>query len=181
VGGAPSSIFHYRSSAPNLSSLKYIETILKFWQNFSMGKASKRNQQRQMGGAHAFAKVPTRSLRPASPHASPPKTALSAAIIQLIEPYEHEATTFRMYTVLVKLATVAWNLTALAEAEREAQIAEIVHKFETLDGVAVQEIIQTLSQRKNILFPHEKRLILDCQPTMTPNGYRVIATSASFA
>jgi hypothetical protein len=86
-----------------------------------------------------------------------------------------------MYTLLVKLATVAWNLTALAQAERDAQIAEIVHKFETLDGVAVQEIIQTLSRRKNILFPHEKRLILDCQPTMTPNGYRVIATSASFA
>jgi len=86
-----------------------------------------------------------------------------------------------MYKVLVGIASLGWNLASVPEAERETQIAEAVHQMDTLDGVAVQELIQTLSRRKNSLFPHDKRLIVGCEVTTTPNGYHVTVTSARTA
>jgi hypothetical protein len=103
---------------------------------------------------------------------------LSAAIIQLIEPYRHEATTLRMYKVLVSLASLGWNLASVPEAEREKQLTESLLELDTADSVAVHEIIQTLSRRKNSLFPHDKRLVVGSEVTMTPNGYHVMVTSA---
>jgi len=103
---------------------------------------------------------------------------LSEALVELIEPYRHEATTLRMYKILVGLATLGWNLASVPEAERETQIAEAVHELDTSDGVAVQELIQTLSRRKNSLFPHDKRLIVGCEVTTRPEGYHIMVTSA---
>ena len=120
-------------------------------------------------------------MRPASPLAAVPRRPLSEALIELIEPYRHEATTVGMYKVLVGLAVLGWNLASVPEAERETQIAEAVHELDTLDGVAVQEMIQALSLRKNSLFPHDERLIVGCEVAMTPNGYHVTVTSARTA
>jgi len=106
---------------------------------------------------------------------------LSAAIIELIEPYQHEAITLKMYKTLVGLASLSWNIATVPEAERGAQLAEAPHELTTSDDAAVQEVIQALIRRKHSLFPHDKRIIVGCEATMTPSGYRVTVTSACTA
>jgi hypothetical protein len=103
---------------------------------------------------------------------------LSAAIIEIIEPYKHAADTLGSYKALAGLATLAWNLTLMPEAEREARIADAALELKPSNGVDVQEVIQVLSRRKDSLFPHDKRVIVGCDVTMGPNGYRVMVTSA---
>jgi hypothetical protein len=134
-----------------------------------------------MSGAPEIVRAAINSLPPVSPPATVTRKPLSAAIIELIKPYEHEATDLRMYTVLVKLAALAWNLASLPEAEREGPIGEAADRMETLDGVAVRKVILTLSRRKNSLFPHDRRLVLGSEVTMKPNGYHVMVTSARTA
>ena len=106
---------------------------------------------------------------------------LSEALIELIEPYQHEATTLKMYKTLVGLASLCWNIATVPEAERAAQLAEAAHELTTSNDAAVQEVIQTLIRRKNRLFPYDKRIIVGCEATMTPSGYRVTVTSARTA
>jgi hypothetical protein len=103
---------------------------------------------------------------------------LSAAIVNIIEPYSHAVDTLRDYKALARLATLAWNLALMPEAEREGRIAEAARELKPSDGVDVQQVIQVLSRRKNSLFPHDKRVIVGCDVTMGPNGYHVIVTSA---
>ena len=172
-----SSIFHPR---PKLPSLNCLEAILKFWHIGCMGRASRRKRQRK-NIPPAFVQAVTNSLWPAPPPAAGPMGPLSAAIIELIEPYEHEATTLKMYKTLVGLASLCWNIAIVPEAEREAQLAEAAHELTTSDDAAVQEVIQTLIWRKHSLFPHDKRIIVGCEATMTPSGYRVTVTSACTA
>ena len=145
-----------------------------------MGRASRRKQQRKNIPA-AFVKAAANSLRPAPPPAAAPMGPLSAAIIELIEPYEHEATTLKMYKTLVGLASLSWNIATVPEAERGAQLAEAARELTTSDDAAVQEVIQALIRRKHSLFPHDKRIIVGCEATMTPSGYRVAVTSARTA
>jgi len=139
-----------------------------------MGRASRRKHQRK-NIPPAFVQAAINSQRPA------PMGPLSAAIIELIEPYEHEATTLKMYKTLVGLASLCWNIATVPEAERDAQLAEAAHELATSDDAAVQEVIQALIRRKQSLFPHDKRIIVGCEATMSPSGYRVTVTSARTA
>ncbi len=145
-----------------------------------MGRASRRKHQRK-NIPPAFVQAAINSLRPGPPPAAAPMGPLSAAIIELIEPYEHEATTLKMYKTLVGLASLCWNIATVPEAERDAQLAEAAHELATSDDAAVQEVIQALIRRKQSLFPHDKRIIVGCEATMTPSGYRVTVTSARTA
>lgn len=145
-----------------------------------MGKTSRRKQQRK-SNPPALVQAATNSLRPAPPKAAAPLGPLSAAIIEIIEPYKHAADTLETYKALAGLATLAWNLTLMPEAEREARIADAARELKPSDGVDVQEVIQALCWRKNSLFPHDKRVIVGCDVTTGPNGYRVIVTFARAA
>ena len=145
-----------------------------------MGRASRRKRQRK-NVPPAFVQAAINSLRPALPPAAAPMAPLSAAIIELIEPYQHEAITLKMYKTLVGLASLSWNIATVPEAERGAQLAEAPHELTTSDDAAVQEVIQALIRRKHSLFPHDKRIIVGCEATMTPSGYRVTVTSACTA
>lgn len=145
-----------------------------------MGKASRRKHQRK-NIPPAFVQAAINSPWPAPPPAAAPVAPLSEALIELIEPYEHEATTLKMYKTLVGLASLSWNIATVPEAEREAQLAEAAHELTTSDDAAVQEVIQTLIRRKNSLFPHDKRIIVGCEASMSPSGYRVMVTSARTA
>jgi len=101
--------------------------------------------------------------------------------MELVEPYEHEATTLKMYKTLVGFASLCWNIATVPEAERPAQLAAAARELATSDDPAVQQVMQTLISRKNSLFPHDKRIIVGCEASMTPSGYRVTVTSARTA
>ena len=159
----------------------FIESILKFWHRVFMGKASRRKHQRRQGRAAWFVHATTDNDQLASSHASPPNTALSTAIMQLVEPYESEATTLKMYKTLIGLASLCWNIATVPEAERDAHLAQAAQELTFSDDEALKEVIQSLIRRKISLFPHDNRVIVGCEATMTPSGYRVTVTSARAA
>jgi len=145
-----------------------------------MGKASRRKHQRKNLDP-AFVQAVTNAKRPSRLPVAAPLGPLSAAIIEIIEPYKHATDTLGDYKALAGLATLAWNLALMPEAERESRITAAARELKPSNGVDVREVIQVLSRRKDSLFPHDKRVIVGCDVTMGPNGYRVVVTSARAA
>jgi hypothetical protein len=138
-----------------------------------MGKASRRKRERIHGSIESVEAI---RLTPSSSMAQA-KLPLSAALIDIIEPYSAEATTLNAYSVLIKLASLGWNLTLIPQTERKKALADLVEQIAPSDSDAVHEVVESLRQRKEILFPYDTRWVVSTNVTMAPNGYHVEVAS----
>jgi hypothetical protein len=146
-----------------------------------MGKASRKKQlqrqQKQYGGIK-----------------------LSAALIELCEPFEPENLSTKEFEKLIALAAVAWNIAVLPKEERlekltsfietmpnmkeelEAEIDTVLHDDskdnEFAPATTMLHFIGAMIQRKDELFPNDNRLVLNYNVKDRPEGPHLTVSSA---
>ena len=143
-----------------------------------MGRASRRKRHRNrradfasMGGS------PT--LSTARARATPPQPGpVSEALGQLIEPYSHETDSLDTFKALVAIGAIAWNFASLPEVERDKDLTDSMRELDVPDPKMLQRLLQALIQRKQRLFPHDRRMIVHYEVVTTPAGYHLTVASA---
>ena len=146
-----------------------------------MGKASRKKQlqrqQKQFGGIK-----------------------LSAALIELCEPFEPENLSTKEFDNLIALAAVAWNIAVLPEEERLEKLTAFVDEMPEMRQELENEIdtvlrddskdtdfapattmlhfVGAMIQRKDELFPNDNRLILEFNVKDSPEGPHLSVSSA---
>jgi hypothetical protein len=146
-----------------------------------MGKASRKKQlqrqQKQYGGSK-----------------------LSAALIELCEPFEPENLSTKEFENLIALAAVAWNIAVLPKEERlekltafietmpnmkeelESEIDTVLHDdskdTDFAPATTMLHFIGAMIQRKDELFPNDSRLVLNYNVKDSPKGPHLTVSSA---
>jgi len=143
-----------------------------------MGWESRRKRDRWRGSSR---KAPATAVAPESTPPALPTGPLSEALVLLVDPYLHEATTLASYTALIGVGVLAWNVASFPEDEREEQLVETIQGKALPDPHVLCKMARTLSRRKDELFPNDRRMILDYKVTRVPTGYHVTIISAHSA
>ena len=110
--------------------------------------------------------------------ASSSKQAMSAALVELIEPYRDEVSSLDGYRTLVTIGAVAWNLALFPEDERQNHFDQAAREIGP--GDEMSEMVLALSRRKEQRFPDERRMIVSHEVSETATGYHLVAVSAGF-
>ena len=146
-----------------------------------MGKASRKNhlqrQQKQYGGVK-----------------------LSAALIELCEPFEPDILSTKELENLIALAAVAWNIAVLPKEERlerltafietmpnmkeelESEIDTVLHddskNTDFAPATTMLHFIGAMIQRKDELFPNDDRIVVNYNVKDNPEGPYLTVSSA---
>ena len=146
-----------------------------------MGKASRKKhlqrQQKQYGGRK-----------------------LSAALIELCEPFEPENLSAKEFEKLIALAAVAWNIAVLPKEDRLEKLTAFIETMPNMKEELKSEIdtvlhdnskdtdfapattmlhfIGAMIQRKDELFPNDIRLVLNYNVKDCPEGPHLSVSSA---
>jgi hypothetical protein len=127
-----------------------------------MGRASRRKRDRRAGRlppVHWNPETVQKLPEPAVPHVE--RRKISAALLELVDPYLDDAPELDQVRSLAGLGTLAWNLSLLPMSERSRRIREVAQDSKVPDREALTEILQHLVQRKIDLFPDDTRRIFD--------------------
>ncbi len=146
-----------------------------------MGKASRKKhlqrQQKQYGGVK-----------------------LSAALIELCEPFEPDILSTKQFENLIALAAVAWNIAVLPKEERlerltafietmpnmkeelESEIDTVLHddskNTDFAPATTMLHFIGAMIQRKDELFPNDDRIVVNFNVKDNPEGPYLTVSSA---
>jgi hypothetical protein len=119
-----------------------------------------------------------------------PTRKASAALIEVAAPLTEGVDDRDMYYKCLMMAMVAWNLSLLPEEERKEQM---VRFFEGMPGFgeedqgcannealysSFEEVMAELISRKMLLYPLDRRWLVDLDIIETADGYRVNVASA---
>jgi hypothetical protein len=76
---------------------------------------------------------------------------------------------------------LAGNVASFPEDECEEQLVETIQGKALPNPDVLSKLAQTLSRRKDELFPNDRRMILDYRVTRVPIGYHVTIVSVHSA
>ena len=108
-----------------------------------------------------------------------PSQKASAALLDIAEPWLFDAEGRDARYNILMLVMTAWNLSLIPVEERKARLREIVEKVlegadDDLGAVAEFEaVIGELVSRKLLLYPLDRRFLLNLDLVETSDGYRV--------
>ncbi len=125
---------------------------------------------------------------------------LSAALIELCEPFEPENLSAKEFEKLIALAAVAWNIAVLPKEERlekltafietmpnmkeelETEIDTVLHDdskdTDFAPATTMLHFIGAMIQRKDELFPNDIRIVLNYNVKDSPEGPHLTVSSA---
>ncbi|MDD1632710.1 MAG: hypothetical protein LUQ29_13505 [Methylococcaceae bacterium] len=125
---------------------------------------------------------------------------LSAALIELCEPFEPENLSAKEFEKLIALAAVAWNIAVLPKEERLEKLTAFIETMPNMKEELKSEIdtvlhdnskdtdfapattmlhfIGAMIQRKDELFPNDIRLVLNYNVKDCPEGPHLSVSSA---
>ena len=121
---------------------------------------------------------------------------LSAALLELCEPFEPEKLSTKEFENLIALAAVAWNIAVLPKEDRIEKLTAFIDEMPTMrqeleaemgkhskdskpvPAITTVHFIGAMIQRKDELFPTDNRLILDFNVTDSPEGPHLTVSSA---
>ena len=142
-----------------------------------MGRAGRKKRHRdRKAGFAAMRGSPAHFT--AGPRTAPPQQGrLSEALGKLIEPYSHEADSLDSFKALVALGVLAWNFAFFPEVERDKYLSDDMRELDVPDPKMFRSLIQGLIVRKQRLFPHDRRIIVHYEVTLTSAGFHVMVAS----
>jgi hypothetical protein len=125
---------------------------------------------------------------------------LSAALIELCEPFEPENLSTKEFENLIALAAVAWNIAVLPKEERLEKLTAFVDEMPKMRQELENEIgmvlhddsknsdfapatttlhfIGAMIQRKDELFPNDNRFVMEFNVKDSPEGPHLTVSSA---
>ena len=121
---------------------------------------------------------------------------LSAALLELCEPFEPEKLSTKEFENLIALAAVAWNIAVLPKEDRIEKLTAFIDEMPTMrqeleaemgkhssdsnpaPAITTIHFIGAMIQRKDELFPEDNRFILDFNVTDSPEGPHLSVSSA---
>jgi phage gp29-like protein len=125
---------------------------------------------------------------------------LSAALIELCEPFEPKNITTKEFEKLIALAAVAWNIAVLPKEKRlerltafietmpnmkeelEAEIDTVLHDDSKVTDFApattMLHFVGAMIQRKDELFPNDDRIVINYNVKDNPEGPYLTVSSA---
>jgi hypothetical protein len=125
-----------------------------------MGRASRRKKAREERGARTG-----------------PSPKVSACLIDVMGPYLEECESGEAYRKLVALASAAWNLALLSPEERQGNTDRLLQSLPDEDRALVEVMLQQLIARKEELFPHDRRFVVNADVLEEGDHFRVVAGS----
>jgi hypothetical protein len=106
---------------------------------------------------------------------------MSEVLLALIGPYQDVASTYEDLQRLIPLGAVAWNAALLPEKARQKLLDETIEAgFSAFDPETRRELrnfLAALIERKERLFPNNKRFIVSYEVSRTKNSYHVSVAS----
>src|SRR5206468_399798 len=95
------------------------------------------------------------------------------------EPYRGHCETRESYRRLLSLASAAWNLSVLSPNKRQDMQDELLQIFPEEDRPFTLSLLERLIDRKEELFPNDKRLVAGADVLDEGDDFRVVAASLS--
>ncbi len=127
------------------------------------------------------------------------QTAMSAALIDLVEPLRDDAMSLEEYQMLIMIGALAWNVARYPKEERKEHLQEFFNNISggiklTFDEIVALgsgdevkeaprrdmnfvETIKALIHRKEQLFPDDHRFVAECNVSWKNENFHVTATS----
>jgi hypothetical protein len=102
---------------------------------------------------------------------------MSEVLLEFVEPYLSECRTEEELKKLFTVALVAWNAALVTGAPRTELIQGALQVVPPEVRPDMQAFIEELIRRKETFFADNKRMMMDYQLTMTPNGPHVSVIS----
>ena len=141
-----------------------------------MGRASRRKQLRRCGSWESGRLGAMLRGKPGLTNHDAPK--ITAAIKDIVEPLFEGIDDVDDRRYLIGMAVIAWNLSVQDGVSVEDLLDGIKMGGDRGTQTEFKEVIRALMAAKQLLHPHDKRLIVDYEIEERPNGELMIFAAA---
>jgi hypothetical protein len=140
----------------------------------------KRKSKRQSSILEGFAREFTSDHTNSQMRINPKdEISMSDAISQLIEPYREDAPDYNSFRTLVTFACLAWNLSILPRKDHDKMMKQMLAlaPANIRDRLDMLGLVTELMDRKKMLFPEVKRMIVEYKVTDLGKNFHIAIAS----
>ena len=143
------------------SGNKYKRCCLSMGQPFSQEKRVRTQDVIQNSLHHLRHRVQSNMGKQFIVHEGELPIKMSEVILELADELLEMAETKSEYKKVIDITCIAWNLTILSEREKQNLLETLFNKVDDEAQQDIRDVLSSLMEKKNRLYPHINRLILD--------------------